>query len=166
MANVIDAEHIGRGVVFRTISRSAERNLDGRPATPASPYLHKVETWQAQACRASGATQQAYPMIRHCPLRVVVKIAHSSGKTSRLAPLAKSGDNTRVRQDAAGPRSNSRVPDGEQIDGFKGLCGGPSENRSQLNSRATASGNQGLCVEKNGLGAPIVPRLSNRGRRR
>jgi hypothetical protein len=66
-------------------------------------------------------------MIRYCPLRVVVKIAHSSGKTSRLAPLAKSGDNARVRQDAAGPRSNSRVPDGEQIDGFKGLCGGPSE---------------------------------------
>ena len=155
-----------RNSPIRQGNRYADRNLDGRPATPASPYLHKAETWQAQACRASGATQQAYPMIRHCPLRVVVKIAHSSGKTSRLAPLAKSGDNTRVRQDAAGPRSNSRVPDGEQIDGFKGLCGGPSENRSQLNSRATASGNQGLCVEKNGLGAPIVPRLSNRGRRR
>jgi hypothetical protein len=34
--------------------------------------LHKVETWQAQPCRASGAThqKQASPMIRYCPLRV------------------------------------------------------------------------------------------------
>ena len=49
-------------------------------------------------------------MIRYCPLRVGWSKLHIHPETtSRLAPSAKSGDNRRVRQDGAGPRSNCRM---------------------------------------------------------
>jgi hypothetical protein len=65
---------------------------------------------------------RADAMKRYCPLRVDWPELHSHPvTTSRLAPSAKSGDNGRVRQDAAGPGSSCRMPDGEHINGFKGL---------------------------------------------
>jgi hypothetical protein len=87
-------------------------------------------------------------MTRDCPLRIDWSKLHiHPEKTSRLAPLPKSGDNSEY---------GKTLPDQGRIavclvankSTASKNCGGPSENRSQLSSRATASGNQGLCVEK------------------